>query len=50
MAHDQPMVLIAVDSEANIQRLAPAIEDMMETGVVAVSDTDMIRCRKSEAG
>jgi len=47
MAHDQPMVLIAVDSEANIQRLAPAIEDMMETGVIAVSDTDMIRCKKS---
>ena len=49
-AHDQPVVLIVVDSVANIQRLVPAIEDMMETGVIAVSDTDMIRCQKSEAG
>ena len=49
-AHDQPMVLMVVDSAANIQRLVPAIEEMMETGVIAVSETDMIRCQKSEAG
>jgi hypothetical protein len=46
-AHDQPMVLIVADSAANIERLIPAVADMMETGVIAVSDTDMIRCQKS---
>jgi hypothetical protein len=46
-AHDQPMALIVVDSAANIELLVPAIADMMQTGVIAVSDTDMIRCQKS---
>ena len=47
-AHDQPLVLVAVDSAANIQLLAPAIGEMMATGVIAVSDADIIRCQKSE--
>jgi hypothetical protein len=50
IARDEPMVLIVVDAAEKIERLIPAIEDMMKTGVIAVSDADMIRCEKTRPG
>lgn len=45
--HDQPIVIVIIDSEENIHRLKPVIEDMIHTGIVAVSDVDMIRVQRS---
>ena len=45
--HDQPIVVTIVDTEENLQRLIPAVEHMMETGLIATSDVDVIRIQKS---
>ncbi len=41
--HDLPIVVTIVDSEENIQRLLPALEEMVDTGLIAISDVDVIR-------
>jgi uncharacterized protein len=46
VARDQPIIIVVVDSEENIGRLKPAVEAMMDTGVIAVSDVEMIRVEK----
>ncbi len=45
--HDQPIVIVIADTPENVDRLAPAIEDMIDTGVLATSDVESIRVRKS---
>jgi PII-like signaling protein len=45
-ARDQPIIIVAVDSEENIRRLRPAVEEMLDTGVIAVSEVEMIRVEK----
>ncbi len=47
ISHDQPIVIIIVDVAENIERLIPAVEDMMKTGVIGVSDVEMIRCQRN---
>ncbi len=39
----RPMVVTIVDSAANIERLIPELEAMMDTGVIAASDVETIR-------
>jgi PII-like signaling protein len=46
MTHDQPIVIVIVDVQENIDRLTPAVEEMMKTGVIGISDVEMIRCEK----
>ena len=41
--HDQPIVITIVDSEENLGRLIPAVEAMMDTGLMAVSEVNVIR-------
>lgn len=48
--HDQPIVIVIVDIEENLNRLVPVIEEMMDTGVLATSDVEMIRVEKPPAG
>jgi PII-like signaling protein len=48
-ARNQPIIIVVIDSDENIGRLKPVIEDMMDTAMVAVSDVEMIRVRKDEA-
>jgi uncharacterized protein len=44
--HDLPIVITIVDSEPNINRLLPALEEMIDTGLIAVSDVNARRiCR-----
>lgn len=43
IASDQPVVIVVVDSPENVDRLTPVIEDMISTGMIAISDADMIR-------
>ena len=46
VAHDQPIVVTIIDSEENIQRLLPVIEEMVDTGLIAISDVQAVRLEK----
>jgi uncharacterized protein len=43
---DPPIVVTIVDTADNLSRLIPAVEEMMDTGVIALSDVEMIRVRR----
>lgn len=43
MTHHQPILITIVDSEENVQKLIPAIDEMLNTGLIAVSDVELIR-------
>ena len=47
VARDQPITIVVMDCAANIDRLKPVVEAMLETGVIAVSEVEMIRVQKS---
>ena len=47
-AHDLPIVVTIVDSEVNIQRLLPAVEEIVDTGLIALSDVEIFRIQKSK--
>jgi hypothetical protein len=44
--HDQPILISIVDSSENINRLVPAVEEMLDTGLLAVSDVRALRVQK----
>ena len=46
-AHDQPIVVTIIDTEENIQRLLPVVEEMMGTGLIAISDVAVSRIQKT---
>jgi PII-like signaling protein len=46
VAHDQPIVVTIIDSEENIRRLLPVIEEMVDTGLIAISDVQAVRLEK----
>jgi len=46
LRHDLPIVVQIVDSPENIQRLAPIVEEMMDKGLIAISDVSTIRIQK----
>jgi uncharacterized protein len=43
IGHDQPILIAIVDSEAQMSRLIPVLDEMLDTGLMAVSDVDVIR-------
>jgi PII-like signaling protein len=45
--HDLPIVVQIVDSAENIQRLLPIVEEMMDKGLIAISDVNVIRIQKT---
>jgi uncharacterized protein len=45
VTHDQPIVVTIVDSEDNVRRLLPIVEEMMDKGLIALSDVEMFRIR-----
>jgi hypothetical protein len=47
---DQPIVVTIVDTEENLARLIPEVEEMMDTGLIATSDVDFMRIEKPAAG
>ena len=47
LAHDLPVVVQIVDSEDNIQRLLPVLEEMMDKGLISMSDVKMRRIQKT---
>ena len=47
MTHDDlPIVVQIVDTDENVQLLLPVLEDMMDKGMIAISDVNTIRIRK----
>ena len=44
--HNQPIVITVVDIPENIERLVPAVEQMIGTGMLATSGVEMIRVEK----
>lgn len=47
IAHDQPIIVVVVDTEDRIQELLPVVEGMMDTGMIAMSDVDMERVQRN---
>ncbi len=47
LAHDLPIVIQIVDSGESIQRLLPILEEMMDKGLIAMSDVNMARIQKT---
>jgi uncharacterized protein len=47
LTHDLPIVIQIVDSEENIRRLLPVLEDMMDKGLIAMSDVNVLRIQKA---
>jgi hypothetical protein len=46
---DRPIVILIVDSADNLARLAPVIEEMIDTGLFAMSDVRVVRIQKHAA-
>lgn len=44
--HDQPIIITIVDSSENLVTLTPVVEEMMDTGLIAVSDVQVVRVQK----
>ncbi len=44
--HDQPILISIVDTADNLSRLVPAVEEMMDTGLMATSDVSVVRVQK----
>jgi len=40
---DLPIMVCLIDTAANIERFLPALENMVQEGLVAISDVDVIR-------
>ena len=47
IARDQPIIVIVVDADDRIQELIPVVESMMDTGMIAVSDVDVVRVERN---
>ena len=45
LAKDQPIVIVIVDSEEKIRGALPALEGMVDTGMIAISRVEMRRIR-----
>jgi len=46
VGHDSPIMVTIVDTPENMERLLPAIEEMMDKGTIAASEVMAIRVRK----
>jgi len=48
LRRDLPLTLHIVDTAENIARLEPIVEEMMDRGLIAISDVHIIRVQKSK--
>jgi len=46
VGRDQPIVVVIAESEDRIRDLIPVVEQMMDTGMIAVSDVEVIRVKR----
>ena len=49
LTHDLPIVIQIVDSAENIARLLPVVEEMMDKGLIALSDVQVLRIQKGSS-
>lgn len=49
ITHDQPIVVTIIDSAEKIGQLLPVLEEMIDTGVMALSDVEVLRVRRTSA-
>jgi PII-like signaling protein len=47
LRNDQPIVISIVDTADKVDALIPVVEDMMDTGVIAVSEVQAVRVQKA---
>jgi uncharacterized protein len=47
LTHDLPIVIQIVDTEESIRRLLPVVEEMMDKGLIAMSDVTMLRVQRT---
>jgi PII-like signaling protein len=47
---DRPAVIMIVDTAENIRRLIPVVEEMINTGLLATSEVQMLRVEKRRTG
>jgi len=47
LTHDLPIVVQIVDSEESVLRLLPILEEMMDKGLIAMSDVKILRIQKT---
>jgi uncharacterized protein len=47
LAHDQPVSVTIVESPENVEKLLPELEAMLDTGMISMSDVDVIRVRRA---
>ncbi len=43
IAHDLPILMHIIDSEENVGKLLPIVEEMMDKGLIATSDVTILR-------
>lgn len=46
LAHDLPIVIQITDTDENIRRLLPVVEEMMDKGLIAMSEVAIKRVEK----
>ena len=46
IARDQPIIVVVVDTEDRVRELLPVVESMMDTGMIAMSDVEMVRVQR----
>lgn len=42
-SHDAPIMVCAIDSEEKIQQLLPILDEMVDEGLIAMSDVEVIK-------
>ncbi len=47
---DQPIIVTIVDTEENLARLIPEVEEMMDTGMIATSEVEYMRIERQSTG
>jgi uncharacterized protein len=50
ITHDQPVLITIADSEENVHKLIPVIDDMLDTGLIAISDVEIVRFQRNGRG
>jgi len=48
LSHDRPVMVSVIDSEENIRRLLPVLDEMVDEGLIAMSNVDVIKYTHEE--
>jgi PII-like signaling protein len=46
--HDRPILISVIDTADSLTRLIPVLEEMIDTGLMAVSEVKVVRVQKKE--